>query len=259
MKVLSSVKNELDTQIRVIKALLIRETVVRYGRKNLGFLWILVEPMLFTIGIIVLWSVLNVSHNSAISICAFALTGYSSILIWRNAVGRCLNAVATNKSLLHHHQIKILHVFLCRILLELSGTTLSFILLSLIFINFRLMSWPDNFLLVVWGWFLLCWFAFGLALVIGVLSELYKVTYYLWTCISYLLYPLSGAAYMVDWLPDVAQKCLLLLPMVNGIEVLREGYFGVEVSAHYSIVYMIYFCSSLSLIGLLLVKRLDNQ
>ena len=55
---------------------------------------------------------------------------------------------------------------------------------------------------------------------------------------------------MVDWLPPVAQKIVLLLPMVHGVEVLREGYFGSMVHAHYDLGYMAICCLVLSLLGL---------
>ncbi|MFN5779339.1 MAG: capsule polysaccharide export ABC transporter permease, partial [Novosphingobium sp.] len=37
-----------QVQRRVIGALLLREMLTRYGRNNIGFLWLFVEPMLFT-------------------------------------------------------------------------------------------------------------------------------------------------------------------------------------------------------------------
>jgi capsular polysaccharide transport system permease protein len=43
---------------------------------------------------------------------------------------------------------------------------------------------------------------------------------------------------------------LLLLPMVHGVEVLREGYFGSMVHAHYDLAYMAMCCLALTLVGL---------
>ena len=60
----------------------------------------------------------------------------------------------------------------------------------------------------------------------------------LWHPAAYLLFPLSGAAFMVDWLPTGMQKFVLLLPMVHGMEMLREGYFGSAVATHYDVAYM---------------------
>ena len=43
-------------QLRVIGALLIRESLTRYGRHNIGFLWLFAEPMFFTLGITAIWA-----------------------------------------------------------------------------------------------------------------------------------------------------------------------------------------------------------
>jgi ABC-type polysaccharide/polyol phosphate export permease len=43
-------------EIRVIGALLMREILTRYGRHNIGFMWLFVEPMMFTLGVLALWT-----------------------------------------------------------------------------------------------------------------------------------------------------------------------------------------------------------
>ena len=43
-------------QRRVLGALLLRELLTRYGRNNIGFLWLFVEPMLFTLIITLFWT-----------------------------------------------------------------------------------------------------------------------------------------------------------------------------------------------------------
>ena len=95
-------------QLRVVGALLIRETLTRYGRHNIGFLWLFAEPMLFTLGVTALWTATKTVHGSDLPIVAFALTGYSSVLLWRNMPGRCIGALWQNLALLYHRNIKVL-------------------------------------------------------------------------------------------------------------------------------------------------------
>src|SRR5688572_33156248 len=78
---------------RVIGALLIREMLTRYGRNNIGFLWLFVEPMLFTLVLTAFWTATRSIHGSAIPIVAFALTGYLSLILWRNMPNRCIAAL----------------------------------------------------------------------------------------------------------------------------------------------------------------------
>jgi capsular polysaccharide transport system permease protein len=64
---------------------------------------------------------------------------------------------------------------------------------------------------------------------------------------------------MVDWLPANMRQYVLLLPMVHGTELLREGYFGNAVTTHYDVGYMALCCLVLSLAGLYLVREASRR
>ena len=76
----------------MLHALLMREIITRFGRENLGVLWLVAEPMLFTLGVTTLWTAAGLHHGSPIPIVAFAVTGYSSVLMWRNCATRAGSA-----------------------------------------------------------------------------------------------------------------------------------------------------------------------
>lgn len=246
-------------QRRVIYALLMREVLTRYGRHNIGFLWLFFEPMLFTLGVSAIWTFIGASHGSNLPIVAFALTGYSSVLLWRNMPARCINAVTPNSALMFHRNVKIIDILLARLLLEAIGATVSFIILSLVFYAIGWLGMPEDILKVISAWLMLTWFGFSLAIFLGALSEQSEIVEKIWHPLAYLLFPLSGAAFMVDALPPAAQKLILLLPMPHGVEMLREGYFGSVVRAHYDIWYMAEFCSILTLLGLANIKIISRR
>jgi ABC-type polysaccharide/polyol phosphate export permease len=227
-----------------------REVITRFGRKNLGVLWLAGEPMLFTLGVAGLWTMGGLQHGSSMPIVAFAVTGYSSVLMWRNSASRASGAIEQNKSLLFHRNVRIIDVLLTRTLLEIGGATCSFIILSFFFMFIGWMPAPADPLKVVSGWVMLAWFGASLALLIGAGTAFSDVVERVWHPAAYLLFPLSGAAFMVDWMPKALQKYVLLLPMVHGTEILREGWFGDVVRTHYDLGYMATCCLVLSLAGL---------
>lgn len=228
-------------QGRVIYALLMREILTRYGRHNIGFLWLFVEPMLFTTGVTIMWTMMKAIHGSSLPIVAFALTGYSSVLLWRNMPARCIGAITPNLALMYHRNVRVLDIFVSRLVLEAAGATISFIVLACFYIYIGWLELPENILQIITGWFLLAWFGLALALLLGSLAERSELVEKLWHPISYLLFPLSGAAFTVDALPNAAQHYALLIPMVNAVEYIREGYFGSIVRAHYDIQYLLIF------------------
>lgn len=241
-------------QRRVIGALMMREVITRFGRENLGVLWLVVEPMMFTLGVAALWTAAGMNHGSSLPIVAFAITGYSSVLMWRNTVSRCNSGIQSNMSLLYHRNVRVLDVFVARIILEAVGATASFVVLTCIFFSAGAISLPQDPLMVVAGWLMLAWFGTGLALVIGAATAYSDIIERLWHPVSYLLFPLSGAVFMVDTLPKAAQDAVLLLPMVHGVEMLREGYFGNVVRTHYDVQYMAGINLTLVFLGLALVR-----
>jgi capsular polysaccharide transport system permease protein len=253
----------LQIQLRVVGALLMREILTRYGRHNIGFMWVFFEPMMFTLGVLGLWTATKATHGSSLPITAFAVTGYSSVLLWRNCANRCSLAILPNQSLLYHRNVRVIDLFFARLVLEIAGATSSFFILTVFFITVGLMEPPQDITMVIGGWVYMAGFGCGLGLVIGALSERSETAERVWHTIAYLMFPLSGAVFMVDWLPQNFQKVVLFVPMVHGTEMLRGGYFGAAVKPHYSIPYMVVCDLVLNAIGLFLVmdasKRVEPE
>jgi ABC-2 type transport system permease protein/capsular polysaccharide transport system permease protein len=186
---------------------------------------------------------------------AFALTGYSSVLLWRNMPGRCIGALWSNLALMYHHNIKVLDIYLARLMLEFGGATISFFTLGVILILTGWLKPPEDFLEIVGGWLLLAWFGSALAITLGALSHRSELVDKLWHPASYLIFPLSGSAFLVDALPRNAQEIVLWIPMVHGVEIVREGWFGSQARAHYDLGYVIPLTLVLTVIALLTVRH----
>jgi len=251
--------HSLQIARRVIGALLRREMLTRYGRHNIGFLWLFVEPMMFTVGVTILWTATKSVHGSDLPISSFALTGYSSVLLWRNMPGRCIGALQNNLALMYHRNIKVGDIYAARLLLEFGGATISFASLAVLFIAIEWMEPPEDFLKVAGGWMLIAWFGCALAVGLGALSHMSELGDKLWHPFSYLLFPLSGAAFIVAALPKFAQEIVLWIPTVHGIEFVREGFFGTRARAIYDLGYMIPFNMVLSLIALIALRYVSRR
>ncbi|EJS83088.1 ABC transporter permease, partial [Pasteurella multocida] len=125
----TTLKQSLIIQGRVIAALLMREIITRYGRRNLGFLWLFVEPFLMTGIILLLWGSFRGNHNASLNIMAFMITGYPLIMMWRNTSNRAVGSVLANSALLHHRNVRVLDTLIARAILEISGATIAQVVL----------------------------------------------------------------------------------------------------------------------------------
>ena len=233
-----------------------RELLTRYGRNNIGFLWLFLEPMLFTLAITAFWAATRSIHGSAIPITAFALTGYSSVLLWRNLVSRCINAIETNKALLYHRQVTVTDVYLARIILEILAVSTSFVALGLVMYMFDWLKPPEDAFRVLLGWLAQCWFGAALALTIGGLAEKVTIIGKLWPPFAFILFAFSGVGFLVDSLPPAMQRLILWLPMVNVLEFVRDGWFGSAFQAQYDMEYVLVVNLLLTFAGLSLVRQI---
>jgi ABC-type polysaccharide/polyol phosphate export permease len=254
-----SLAASLAVQGRVIHALLLRELITRFGRRNVGVLWLIVEPMLFTTVIMAFWALSGMRRTSNVPVAAFAITGYSSVLMWRNTVSHCLHAIESNSNLLYHRNVQLLDVFVARILLEVGGATGSFIVMTVGFAAAGVIQLPDDPLKVIFGWLMLGWFGGALALLVGAATAFGDIVARLWSPLSYILFPLSGAAFMVAWLPPATREAVLALPMVHCVELLREGFFGASVHTFHNMGYVAVCNLLLTFFGLALLRYVASR
>lgn len=251
--------NALRVQKDVIWALMMRELHTRYGRDNLGFLWVIAEPLMFCTAVTVLWSITKGKYEHGVAVVAFTITGYMPLLLWRHALGRSLFCFRSNSSLLYHQQITVLDLLFARIVLEILGCFIAYLAVAFIFYSLGLYEPPRD-----WGMFYLGWtyhilYATGTALIVACVTEMYEWTEKIVAPISYIMVPLCGFFYMVDWLPDRVQKYALYLPSVNAYEIVRAGQFGSAVRVHYNLGYLTFVCLGMIAVGMIACRRVRHH
>jgi capsular polysaccharide transport system permease protein len=155
--------------------------------------------------------------------------------------------------------VGVRQIFASRILLEVIGATAAFSIMVLVFSVVELMPAPKDLLPIMSGWALLAWFGAALGLFLGAASELSEMVDRIWHPVSYLLFPLSGAMFMVDWLPSNVQELALWVPMLSAIELIRSGYFGELIKAHYDLTWLISVNLGLTLSGLYLCQAVEAR
>jgi len=92
-------------QRRVVGALLIREIYSRFGRESLGFAWMVAEPLVFAIPVLLVWRIVRASHEHGVLIMPFLWSGYLPLLLFRHLGARILLFIRQNASLLYHRAI----------------------------------------------------------------------------------------------------------------------------------------------------------
>ncbi len=242
-------------QSRVIWALMMRELHTRFGRENIGFLWIVGEPALFCFGVAIMWTAIRPAHEHGIPITAFVITGYVPLTMWRHCVGRSVKAFESNGSLLFHGQVTPLDIILARNVLEIYGALMAGFAVGAAAMLLGYMDVPRDFGLLYAGLAYQALFCLACALILAPLSEMSEIVEKVIGAIMYLSIPFSGAFTMVDWVPKNFQSILLWFPSVHALEMIRGGQFGPSVHPHYDFVYTTWCNAVMILIGVSLVLR----
>ncbi|WP_333834385.1 ABC transporter permease [Rubrimonas sp.] len=221
-------------QLRLLAALIVRETYTRFGRDNIGFAWIVMEPVLFCLAVIALWSsAMSKGGAHDIPIVAFLLTGYMPLQMYRHGVMHLMRCMHVNAELLYHRQITVLLMYAARLVTELIGTLGAFVITVTLFVLWGLAKPPVDIPMIVAGFLVYMLFVIGFSILIGALSERFELVEKLWPPLGYITVPLSGTFYMLYWLPPEARDILVWFPLVSGVEMIRGGYFGPDVPVFY--------------------------
>ena len=184
--------DNLRLQGRIIWALTLRETVTRFGREGLGMLWMIGEPALFVIGVMIIFSFIDSGYPYGISPAEWLAVSYPTLLFWRNGTGRVTGDIEQNRSLLHHQPIRPMDILYARILLEFASGMAVFLFLFPIFIVVGICHLPSNLLIMAVCYLLIIWFSFGFVLIMAGLAELSETIEKTSHIILYLMLPFCG-------------------------------------------------------------------
>ena len=250
----NSLGSVVACQRRVIGALLLRELGTRFGRDNLGYLWLFLEPAMLGGAIGGLHYFVAHGMPGGLNPFEFWVIAYIPFYVLRGVLNRAPVAIPANQSLLYHRHVTVLDILMARNLLE-GAATLGAMIVFLIFFGIVFGHWPTDPFKMLFGMVLMLLLAHGMSLLISagaVYTELFERLVHLFT---YLALPVTGAFWMVFWLPYEMQKAALWIPSVHIFELIRDGHFGTSVPTHYDIGYVLTWIAVLNLLGMAAIRR----
>lgn len=239
--------HQLHIQRRVIWALTMRETITRFGREGLGTIWMVAEPAMFIVGVMVIFS--HIESHATYSIAEYLAVSYPTLLFWRNGANRVTKSLEINRALLHHQPIHPIDIIYSRILLEFTGAAGAFFILYLVFVQLGICRWPASILTMALGYLLVIWFSFAFVLIMGALTELSETVERISHIILYLMIPFSGVFIPLYIIPERFRELLLYVPLVDAVEYFHSGYYGAAMPTYYHLDYTVLAILVMTLFG----------
>jgi capsular polysaccharide transport system permease protein len=246
----ATISRGIAVQARTIAALIVREMHTRFGRDNIGYLWIFVEPSLLTIGVTSVHHLFGIHLPPGMQPAPFYIAGYTGYMLFRGLINRAGTTVEANGTLLFHRQVTLVDLILARALLEAAALITSSVALLGVCAYFSegvMIAKPLEFL---GGWLLNVWFVSSLSMIVLTLCVRFHVVERVIHPLTYLTLPISGAFTSFETVPPAFRSLLTWVPLAQIQEIIREGMFANFTSLYTRPLYVVAWCVALSMIGL---------
>ncbi len=243
----------------VIGAVMMRELHTRFGRHNMGYMWLFFEPMILGGCIAGFHFASGHGLPGGMEVLSFYIVGYTPYYLFRSILNRAAGALQANSTLFYHRQITFLDVMIARNVLDCAAVMIA-VSVMLLGLGVFTGQWPHDLVWMAFGIILITLLCHGFALLIvaatawGV-ENVERVVHPM----TYLMIPITGAFYMVWWFPTELQAVLLLNPTVHMFEIIREGQFGPVVPYHYDIAYVAACIGVINLLGMLALSAAKRR
>jgi capsular polysaccharide transport system permease protein len=250
-----TLKGAFRVQSRVIGALIMRELHTRYGRENIGYLWMILEPMTLALAVALLHAGSASHYGSDIRPVPFSIVGYTVFIIFRGIFTRAEGTIEANRPLLYHRMVTLLDMLVARALLEGAGVGTTLVLMLGLANVFDLATLPYRPLWLILGVFYMVWLSFAMSMICCAITHDNRLVARLIHPATYILMPLAGGFYMLKWIPKPYQDWLWYgMPFIHVFEMCRYGQFEAAEPTFIALDYLTGVCLALTLIGFLSLR-----
>jgi capsular polysaccharide transport system permease protein len=240
----------------LIGALVLREMATRFGRRQLGYLWGLLEPAAFASVIFAIFIVMQRRIETTMPLGLFLLTGLCPwLLFYRtdNFVRACVHA---NITVLYHPVIVPLHLYISRFILE-GATTITFAAFALIgywIIWNQPQAIPQRPELVVEGACLSLAMGLGVGSCLAPLMIRFPGVAYMLGLGIRGLFLTSAIYYIPDYAPTMLRPVIAWNPLTHAIALFRSGFVGFYPAHMLTPSYTLMVAMTLIFIGLVMER-----
>jgi capsular polysaccharide transport system permease protein len=213
-------------RLRILAALVLRETAARFGRTPGGYLWAIAEPLC---GILLLTAAFGVFVKApplGDSFMLFYATGLVPFLAYSAVAAGGPAALAANRGLLTYPVVSALDTLLARAAADWGAQAAVAVLVLP-----ALLLWLDPAVAVAPEFAVLALLmAGGLGLSVGtanaVIGGLFPAWRQIWSILNRPLFLVSGAVFDIKALPSDLAEALMWNPVAQVIVVMRAAFYG---------------------------------
>ena len=237
-------------QVRVIVALVLRETRMTFGTSHFGYFWALVQPIAAIVILVFIFHLIGRQPPYGASLALFFCTAVLTLELYNKLSVSLMRAFTSNKALLNYPMIKETDTLFARLVLIAATFTIIHLVFytGLIALGLaRLPAHPDRIILAFLG---TCLLGLGIGTINAILYEHSNTWQHVEKVMARPLFLLSGVFYVPSSMPPEAVAVLWWNPVLHLVEWTRMGYYANYESQVLNIWYPLSFATLLVTIGL---------
>ena len=246
---------DLPARPRILAALIIRETLARFGTARGGYLWAVLEPLGGAVLLAVAFSFIVQSPPLGDSFLFFYATGLIPFLMYNAVAAGAMNAITQNRGLLAYPVIGALDAILARALLD--ALTHVVIAVLLIFgltvaLNLPLPLVPGAFAASLG---LAAMLGLGIGTFNALIAGFFPAWRQIWSVLNRPLFIVSGILFIPDSAPEGLADAVWWNPVLHVVGAMRAAFFGARQSDPSGLAYTLAVSAALFAVGGGLIRR----
>ncbi len=249
----------LISQHAVLRALILRELQTRFGRDNIGYLWVIAEPLMLASVITMLHFVIQANVTKGMGPYPFTLMGYTIFIIFRNTFNRSDGLLQSSNNLFYHAQVTPFDIVLAKCVVETIACSSVLVMLMAIGIALGLADLPARPVYLGAALLGMATLSFGMTLLATAGTYKSHALAHFIHPFSYFMFPLSGAFVTMAFLPSWARAIMAWNPLMSVFEIARYGWFESADDRYLNPWFLIAFCATVMLAGMIALRRVRED
>lgn len=216
----------LQLQLRVIAALILRETRATFGTSRFGYLWAIITPAAGVAVLVIIFTAIERHPPFGESFALFFATGLLTLEMFKKLGNSLMTVFEANKALLTYPPIREPDVLFARA--ALIGVTYALIM-GVFFsglIATNLAGFPAHPAELMAAFFVTFLLGFGFGATNSVIVSLWDSWRHVEKILTRPLFIISGIFYVPSYMPPQIVAVLKWNPVLHAVEWMRNGYYS---------------------------------
>lgn len=254
-----NVRRAFGSLVHSVRTLILRETMARFGRQDLGYLWAIIEPLIHVIVLSAIFYYIRMRDTLGMNPVLFVATGLIPLFFYLKTFGVLTGALRQNRPLLNHSRVQPMDIYLARSILEFFTQLLVlFLFVSVIYVAFEEFRFGSIFSIFA-NLFGLWIIGIGAGLAVGSLVVYAESLPNIVSGFNRIIYITSGVFFTLDRMPAQVAEYAAYNPLLHFVDGVRGNFNPLMGGSRVDIVYAYSWALAILAFGLIADRALRHR